>query len=219
MENDILTLEEVAAYLRVSERTAYEWAQKGEIPCGKLGTAWRFKRDEVTAWVDSRLGSGRFRDNFMPLPMNSVLNREHVLVLEKAAKKDLFVQLIGLLAKSPLIKSKNELETGIFHREQLMSTGIGMEIGIPHVRLNSVKDVIMGAALVREGIADYESLDSRPVKIVFMIVARNDQHTQHLKLLAQISSRLKDDGFRRILIDCQDADSFYNMLTKGCGEK
>lgn len=218
MENDILTLEEVAAYLRVSERTVYEWAQKGEIPCGKLGTSWRFKRDEIGAWVDSRLGSGRFRDNFMPLPMDKVLNRDHVLVLEKTAKNDLLKQMIQLLGKSPLIKSKNELEEGIFHRERLMSTGIGMEIGIPHVRINSVKDVIMGAALVRNGVDDYESLDSKPIKIIFMIVARNDQHSQHLKLLAQISSRLKDDAFRRLLIDCQDADSFYNMLTKGCGE-
>ena len=35
MEDDILTIEEVAKYLRVSDRTVYDWAQKGEIPAGK----------------------------------------------------------------------------------------------------------------------------------------------------------------------------------------
>ena len=55
--HDILTLEEVAAYLRVSERTVYDWANKGEIPCGKLGTTWRFKRSEVERWVDATSGS------------------------------------------------------------------------------------------------------------------------------------------------------------------
>jgi len=44
MDDDILTIEEVAKYLRVSERTVYDWAQKGEIPSGKIGTVWRFKK-------------------------------------------------------------------------------------------------------------------------------------------------------------------------------
>lgn len=46
MEDDILTIEEVAKYLRVSERTVYDWAQKGEISSGKIGTVWRFKKQK-----------------------------------------------------------------------------------------------------------------------------------------------------------------------------
>ena len=57
--HDIMTVEEVAEYLRVSERTVYEWAQRGEIPAGKLGTTWRFKRREIERWVDRRLAGGR----------------------------------------------------------------------------------------------------------------------------------------------------------------
>ena len=55
MEDDILTIEEVAKYLRVSERTVYDWAQKGEIPAGKIGTVWRFKKSEIEKWVNERL--------------------------------------------------------------------------------------------------------------------------------------------------------------------
>lgn len=219
MGNDILTMEEVAAHLRVSERTVGVWALNGEIPCCKVGTAWEFRRDEVENWVNCRLGSGRLRDSLMPLQFDRVLTRDHALVVPKANKHDILKQMIDMLAQSPVIKSRNELEEGIFQRERLMSTGIGMEIGIPHVRLGSARDVIMGAALVSQGVTDYDSLDSKPVKIIFMIVARSDQHAQHLKLLAQISSRLKDDAFRRILTDCQDVDSFYNVLMQGCGEK
>ena len=57
MEDDILTIEEVARYLRVSERTVYDWAQKGEIPSGKIGTVWRFKKSEIEKWVNDRLSS------------------------------------------------------------------------------------------------------------------------------------------------------------------
>ena len=53
----IMTIEEVAEYLRVSERTVYDWASKGEIPCGKIGTAWRFKSSDIETWVNKLLGS------------------------------------------------------------------------------------------------------------------------------------------------------------------
>ena len=52
MQDDILTIEEVAKYLRVSDRTVYDWAQKGEIPAGKIGTVWRFKKSEVEALIE-----------------------------------------------------------------------------------------------------------------------------------------------------------------------
>jgi DNA binding domain, excisionase family len=50
MDDDILTIKEVARYLRVSERTVYDWAQKGEIPSGKIGTVWRFKKSDIERW-------------------------------------------------------------------------------------------------------------------------------------------------------------------------
>ncbi|MDH3982267.1 MAG: helix-turn-helix domain-containing protein, partial [Kiritimatiellaceae bacterium] len=53
--HEIMTIEEVAAYLRVSERTVYDWAQKGDLPGGKLGTTWRFKHADVENWVNSRI--------------------------------------------------------------------------------------------------------------------------------------------------------------------
>ncbi len=155
--------------------------------------------------------------DFAPLFQSGILSRDNVLVAERVSKNEILQRLIDSLAGSPMIKSKEELQEGIFHREQLMSTGIGMEIGIPHVRIGSVKDVILAAALVRQGVDEYESLDSKPVKLIFMIVARKDQHDQHLKLLAQISRRLKEDAFRRCLIDSADGDEFYSLLTEGRG--
>lgn len=211
----IMTIEEVAEYLRVSERTVYDWASKGEIPCGKIGTAWRFKRSDIEAWVNRQLDADSHKkSDFVPMFLDKALTPDRVLVLEKSSKDQLLNELIDILAESPVVRSKDDLRKGIFHREQLLSTGIGMGIGIPHVRLSSIKDVAVAAALVRQGIDDYESLDSEPVKIIFMIVARQDQHAEHLKLLSQISSRLKNKEFREELVKCKDSKSFYNLLTE-----
>ncbi|HIJ53048.1 MAG TPA: helix-turn-helix domain-containing protein [Planctomycetes bacterium] len=50
VENDIMTLEEVAAYLRLKPQTIYTWAQEKKIPAAKLGKEWRFKKSIVDEW-------------------------------------------------------------------------------------------------------------------------------------------------------------------------
>lgn len=50
-EDEILTLDEVAAYLKAGKRTVYRLTQKGEIPAFKLGGTWRFRRSELDRWI------------------------------------------------------------------------------------------------------------------------------------------------------------------------
>jgi excisionase family DNA binding protein len=50
VKNDIMTLEEVAAYLRLKPQTIYSWAQDKKIPAAKLGKEWRFKKSIVDEW-------------------------------------------------------------------------------------------------------------------------------------------------------------------------
>lgn len=53
---DILTLTEVAAYLRVTKRTLYRLAQEGQLPAFKLGGTWRFRREELDRWITENIG-------------------------------------------------------------------------------------------------------------------------------------------------------------------
>lgn len=50
-EGEILTLEEVAAYLKAGKRTVYRLVQEGKIPAFKLGGSWRFRRAELDNWI------------------------------------------------------------------------------------------------------------------------------------------------------------------------
>lgn len=55
MENDILTLEEVAKYLKMKPQTIYVWAQNGKIPAAKLGKEWRFKKSIIDKWFNQHI--------------------------------------------------------------------------------------------------------------------------------------------------------------------
>lgn len=53
-DGEILTLEEVAVFLRAGKRTVYRFAQNGQIPAFKLGGTWRFRRSELERWIDEK---------------------------------------------------------------------------------------------------------------------------------------------------------------------
>lgn len=212
---EILTIEEVAAYLRVSERTVYEWANKGQIPCGKLGTSWRFKRDDVARWVDERLSARRLTaEATRSVLLGDIVTVDRVLMLAAGSKRDALETLIETLGKAPQVKDTSSLRAEIFYREELMSTGIGSGVAVPHVRLDSVTDLVMAVGVSPEPIADYESLDDEPVRLVFMVAARVDQHAQYLKTLSAISALVKDATMREALLGATDGESAYRILVR-----
>jgi len=54
MTNDVLTIREVAEYLKVTEKTVYTLAQQRRIPSFKVGGQWRFRREDLEAWIGSQ---------------------------------------------------------------------------------------------------------------------------------------------------------------------
>ena len=53
MTDDIMTVKEVAEYLKIREKTAYRLVAKGKIPGFKVGGSWRFRRGELEAWIEN----------------------------------------------------------------------------------------------------------------------------------------------------------------------
>ena len=52
----LMTIDEVAEYLQVKKRTVYDWLKKGKIPAIKTVGQWRFKRDQIDAWLQDQHG-------------------------------------------------------------------------------------------------------------------------------------------------------------------
>ena len=59
MTDEILTIEEVATYLKLAKKTAYRLAAEGKLPGFKVGGSWRFKREDVQHWINQQLEKNR----------------------------------------------------------------------------------------------------------------------------------------------------------------
>ena len=142
----------------------------------------------------------------------ALLTPERIMIVDGTDKKSVLTDLVDQLATSPLVHNRDELLNGIFAREELMSTGIGFGVGVPHVRIDSVSDLVMAVAVSRKPIEGYSSLDNDPVHIVCMLAARSDQHAKYIRTLSAVSSRLKDAGTRESIIGSGSAEFIYSQL-------
>jgi PTS system nitrogen regulatory IIA component len=214
MDDDILTIDEVAKYLRVSERTVYDWAQKGEIPAGKIGTAWRFKKIEIEKWVNDRLSVHSMEPQYGTIQVETIISPDRIVFLNYSTKRDALLALADNLAQAPQVKNGQELSQEILKREDLMSTAIGQGIAIPHVRLASVTDLVVSVGISRTDIIDFQALDDEPVRLLFMIGAAYNQHAYYLQTLSFFSARLKNRDLRTALLAAENPRDAYALLLR-----
>ena len=213
-DDDILTLEEVAKYLRVSERTIYDCAQKGEIPAGKIRASWRFKKSEIDKWVNERLAPRNLNPKTDPIQVESILSLPRILFLNYPNKRDALLALADNLSASPQVKNRQELTAEILKREELMSTAVGCGIAIPHIRLPSVTDLVVSVGISRTDIVDFHPLDDEPVRLLFMVAAAQNQHAYYLQTISWFNTRLFNPELRDSLLLAQTPQEVYDLLNK-----
>ncbi|MFP6826970.1 MAG: PTS sugar transporter subunit IIA [Pseudohongiellaceae bacterium] len=96
-------------------------------------------------------------------------------------------------------------------REQLGSTGLGSGIAIPHCRVAQCQD-ILGALITLETAIDFDSLDGKPVDILFVLIVPELQHDEHIKTLAGLAELFNDEGFCEALRHTHDSEKLYKLV-------
>jgi fructose-specific phosphotransferase system IIA component len=143
------------------------------------------------------------------------LNEDNISLDVKGQTKDEVIrELAELLKKEKEIVNFEGFVSAVFARESLASTGIGYEIAVPHARTDTVKDVIIAFGRSRKGI-NFDSIDGRPVKLVFLIgTPEKKKINAYLKLLAHLSRILKKEDFRERLLEASSPKEILDEFRK-----
>ncbi|MDH7552123.1 MAG: PTS sugar transporter subunit IIA [Spirochaetota bacterium] len=96
-------------------------------------------------------------------------------------------------------------------REEIMTTGIGFGIAVPHAKLESVHKIAFAIGISKKGI-DFNSIDGKPVHLVVLVAAGERQHKEYLKLLSKIMSVLKNDIIRNEMIQAKSTKDIIEIL-------
>ena len=146
------------------------------------------------------------------MKIGDILTEDVVITgLEGNSKDEIIDAMIELVAKSPKILDKEKVREAILEREKIMSTGVGNGFAIPHGKTDAVSDIVAAFAVTAEPI-DYQSLDEKPVRLVFLLVGKDNMVGPHIKLLSRISRLMNKEEFRKKLIDAESPSEILQIF-------
>jgi fructose-specific phosphotransferase system IIA component len=131
--------------------------------------------------------------------------------LDAKDKESAITQLLDLLNESGLLQDRDGALEAVMNREKTRSTGIGSGLAIPHGKCKAVKELVMTIGIVPDGI-DFQSVDSKPVKIIILLVSPLDQTGPHIQALASISRLMLDETFKSKLEQASSTDEVYDLI-------
>ncbi|MHC4939193.1 MAG: PTS sugar transporter subunit IIA [Planctomycetota bacterium] len=147
----------------------------------------------------------------MSISLENIIPPERVKVLEASDKEGALREIAGLVMDLPEVEDGERLLEAIFEREEIMSTGIGLGIAIPHAKIPEVKEFVVALGKTSRGI-EFNSLDGQPVEVIVLIAGPDDQQERYLQLLARITLKLKDATVRRQIAAAGDVDAILAAL-------
>ncbi|MGR9594741.1 fructose-specific PTS transporter subunit EIIC [Bacillus thuringiensis] len=132
--------------------------------------------------------------------------------LKGKTRDDIIDEMIQKLKHVGALHSVTEFKQAIMNREQESTTGIGINIAIPHGKSDAVRrpSVVFG---IKQSGVNWKSLDGTEAKLIFMIaVPKENEGNQYLKILQMLSRKLMDDSYRGRLLSVQTKEEAYKLL-------
>ncbi|MFJ8719123.1 fructose-specific PTS transporter subunit EIIC [Streptomyces violaceus] len=127
-------------------------------------------------------------------------------------KESAIREMSELLARTGRVADVEELVACALRREAQGTTGLGEEIAIPHAKTDAVTEPVVGFARSGPGV-EWGSLDGTKARLVFMIaVPEAAAGDEHLRILALLSRKLMDTGFRERLLAASDESALLGVL-------
>lgn len=145
------------------------------------------------------------------MKLYDILKEENILFIEEENLEDTLNLLSEESWKKGYIKDKEEFFKSLLAREDLVSTGIGLGVAIPHVKLKSIDKFFILIAISKTGI-DWDAIDRKPVQSIFLIGGPSNEQKSYLKILSKIMLLIKNSSLREVLFNSGDRGEILGLF-------
>ena len=146
------------------------------------------------------------------MELSKILTPDRIRVpLESTDKTGVITELIDVLAASGSLHNREVALEAVLKREAERTTGIGYGLAIPHGKSNGCQQLVIAAGRPAQPI-DFQSLDSRPVTFVVLLVSPPDQTGPHIQALAKISRLMNMEDFRAAVESVSSAEELHDLI-------
>lgn len=137
--------------------------------------------------------------------------------LAAADKRQAIDELADLLAAQTGRVRADQLKAAAWQREQTRTTGIGHGVAIPHGKCDSCQKLLMAVGKTASPI-DFNSVDKRPVELIFLLASPVDQTGPHIQALASISRMLADPDLRASIRKAASSEELFALIAAQDGK-
>ena len=213
--------------LGMDVRRLERMAQRGQIPCHKVGTQFRFNRAEVTDWLQQNMGTMN-GDHLAEVDAGITANRqthkdEAIIIpllrieaitanLGARTRTSVMRELVALAQKTGLVYDSESLLEAVMQREELCSTAMEGGIAIPHPRHPlpyALAGPILVVAKTTQGIG-FGGSDGLLASLFFLTASQDDRH--HVHVLARLCRMLHDGTLIRQMANAQTAQEMMELM-------
>jgi PTS system nitrogen regulatory IIA component len=150
--------------------------------------------------------------------INQMLDENSFLInFEATSKKQMLNELCKLANKKFNLDERTLLEN-LTKREKLGSTAVGNGIAIPHANISGISEPRVLVATLSEGL-DFNAADDQPIDIVFLLLAPDNEGSEHLQALALVSRLLRNNELTNKLRGCKNPESAMIVITQTDSEQ
>jgi mannitol/fructose-specific phosphotransferase system IIA component (Ntr-type) len=152
-------------------------------------------------------------DVVRPVLLSDLLSPRRVKIpLESTDKTGVLRELVTVLAEAEGRETDaEEWLRAVLAREEVLSTGIGDGVALPHAKAEQLPDLVMAAG-VSAAPVDFDALDGQPVRLFFLLLAPERAIGRHIKALSRLSRLLRQEPLRRRLVAARDAAEFVRIV-------
>ena len=133
------------------------------------------------------------------------------LSLGGTTKEEVIAQLVDILRRAGTIQDRPALVEALLEREGLGSTAIGHGVAIPHGRSGELEQTVIALGRT-EAEVDFDSIDGKPTRLFFLLVAPQNGGNEHLFTLAKIARLIKDAKIREQLMALESAQEIVALI-------
>jgi len=193
----ILTLKELASYLRVNERTILRMQKAGQVKGIKVGGQWRFNGSQIDSLFfpgaapeggEKIVPLQQFASGNLSVPISRMVREERMLLnMSATTAAEAIEELVAVVIRNKLCRDPDDLRDAVIGREKMLSTGVGNGIAVPHPRdpvptLAESTIIVVGRS--EDGV-EFNAVDGQPVFLFFLIASQTVQ--AHLNILGRLA--------------------------------
>lgn len=146
--------------------------------------------------------------------MSEILKPQNIkLSLSSTTKSEAIGELVNLLAANGDIKDPKAVLDSVLDREATRTTGIGNGLAIPHGKCNGTSQLAMAIGRPSTPI-DFQSIDGRPVTLIWLLTSPPDKTGPHIHALARISRLMTIDKFRLALAAATSPQQLFDAIVQ-----